>query len=57
MWPEWTRVECGAPGRVRTCDPGLDFVHVRHADGVTALYYYLKNGSVGVTLGQARARR
>ena len=29
-----------------------NFVHVRHADGLIALYYHLKRGSVAVSVGQ-----
>ena len=47
-----TGVGDGNPDRNTTCTPDPNFVHIRHADNVTALYYHLKKGSVAVTLGQ-----
>ena len=41
-----------APDRNTTCTGLPNFVHVRHADGLLALYYHLKSGSVAVTVGQ-----
>jgi murein DD-endopeptidase MepM/ murein hydrolase activator NlpD len=42
----------GEPDRNTSCAGNANFVHVRHADGITALYYHLKKGSVAVSLGQ-----
>ena len=47
-----TSVRDGEPDRNTSCGGTPNFVHVRHADGVTALYYHLKKGSVAVSLGQ-----
>ena len=47
-----TSLRDGETDRHTSCAPNPNFVHVRHADGVTALYYHLKKGSVAVTLGQ-----
>jgi murein DD-endopeptidase MepM/ murein hydrolase activator NlpD len=40
------------PDRNTSCMPNPNFVHVRHPDGLTALYYHLKKGSVAVSVGQ-----
>ena len=47
-----TNLRDGEPDRNTSCAGNPNFVHVRHADGVTALYYHLKKGSVAVSLGQ-----
>ena len=47
-----TNLGDGGADRNMTCQSGPNFVHVRHADNSTALYYHLKKGSVAVTLGQ-----
>jgi hypothetical protein len=47
-----TNLGDGAPDRNMTCQSAPNFVHVRHADNSTALYYHLKKGSVAVTQGQ-----
>ena len=41
-----------APDRNTTCAGLPNFVHVRHPDGLVALYYHLKRGSVAVAVGQ-----
>ena len=40
------------PDRNTSCTGQSNFVHVRHPDGLTALYYHLKKGSVAVSVGQ-----
>jgi len=47
-----TALRDGEFDRNTSCGPNPNFVHVRHADGMTALYYHLKKGSVAVSLGQ-----
>jgi hypothetical protein len=47
-----TSLRDGEPDRNTSCAGNPNFVHVRHADGLTALYYHLKKGSVAVSLGQ-----
>jgi len=47
-----TNVHDGEFDRNTSCAPNPNFVHVRHADGLTALYYHLKKGSVTVSLAQ-----
>jgi hypothetical protein len=47
-----TGIRDGEPDRNTSCAAHPNFVHVRHADGLTALYYHLKKGSVAVSLGQ-----
>lgn len=47
-----TKLGDGGPDRNTTCLGAPNFVHVRHADNSTALYYHLKKGSVAVTQGQ-----
>ena len=47
-----TSLRDGEPDRNTSCAGNPNFVHVRHADGLTALYYHLKNGSVAVSVGQ-----
>ena len=47
-----TGLRDGAPDRNTSCAGLPNFVHVRHADGLLALYYHLKSGSVNVTVGQ-----
>jgi murein DD-endopeptidase MepM/ murein hydrolase activator NlpD len=40
------------PDRNTSCTGSANFVRVRHADGLTALYGHLKKGSVAVSVGQ-----
>ena len=40
------------PDRNTSCTGSANFVQVRHADGLTALYGHLKRGSVAVSVGQ-----
>src|SRR5687767_7577841 len=40
------------PDRNTSCTGQSNFVHVRHPDGLTALYHHLKKGSVAVSVGQ-----
>jgi hypothetical protein len=47
-----TNVHDGETDRNTSCAPNPNFVHVRHDDGLTALYYHLKRGSVAVSVGQ-----
>ena len=47
-----TNLHDGEPDRNTSCAGNPNFVHVRHPDGLTALYYHLKKGSVAVSLGQ-----
>jgi murein DD-endopeptidase MepM/ murein hydrolase activator NlpD len=47
-----TSLRDGEPDRNTACAGNSNFVHVLHADGMTALYYHLKKGSVAVSLGQ-----
>ena len=47
-----TALQDGGFDRNTSCASNPNFVHVRHADGLTALYYHLKKGSVAVSLGE-----
>jgi hypothetical protein len=47
-----TGIHDSAPDRNTSCLGNPNFVHVRHADGLTALYYHLRKGSVAVSVGQ-----
>jgi hypothetical protein len=40
------------PDRNTSCTGSANFVQVRHADGLTAIYGHLKKGSVAVSVGQ-----
>jgi murein DD-endopeptidase MepM/ murein hydrolase activator NlpD len=40
------------PDRNTSCAGSANFVHVRHPDGLTAVYGHLKKGSVAVSVGQ-----
>ena len=47
-----TAIRDGEPDRNTSCAGNSNFVHVRHPDGRTALYYHLRKGSVAVSVGQ-----
>ncbi len=47
-----TSLRDSEPDRNTSCAGLPNFVHVRHPDGLLALYYHLKRGSVAVTVGQ-----
>ena len=47
-----TALRNDAPDRNTACAGLPNFVHVLHPDGLLALYYHLKAGSVAVTVGQ-----
>ena len=47
-----TKIGDGEPDRNTSCAGKPNFVHVLHPDGLTALYYHLRKGSVAVSPGQ-----
>jgi murein DD-endopeptidase MepM/ murein hydrolase activator NlpD len=47
-----TALRDSEPDRNTSCSGSANFVHVRHPDGLTAVYAHLKKGSVAVSVGQ-----